>query len=45
MIADLIRAARTFRRFRQDVVIELETLRELVDLARLGGSARNAQPL
>ena len=45
MIADLIRAARTFRRFRQDVVIELETMRELVDLARLGGSARNAQPL
>jgi nitroreductase len=45
MIADLIRETRSYRRFYQDVRIEVETLEELVELARLGGSARNKQPL
>ena len=45
MIRDLILSNRSYRRFYQEVDIKLETLRELVDLARLSGSARNAQPL
>jgi nitroreductase len=35
----------SFRRFRQAESITVETVQELIDLARLGGSARNAQPL
>lgn len=44
-LKELITSTRTFRRFRQDVPVETETLLELIELARLGGSARNAQPL
>jgi len=40
-----IRQTRSFRRFWQAESIAVETLKELIDLARLGGSARNAQPL
>lgn len=45
MIRDLILKNRSCRRFYQEVDIKLETLRELVDLARLSASAMNAQPL
>ena len=45
MIRDLIIKNRTYRRFHQDLAIERETLRELVDLARLSASAANTQPL
>jgi nitroreductase len=45
MIRDLILKNRSYRRFDEKVDIKLETLRELVDLARLSASARNAQPL
>ncbi len=45
MIKDLIIENRTCRRFYQDVAIERETLRELVDLARLSASGSNKQPL
>ncbi len=45
MIRDLILKNRSYRRFYQEVNIKLETLRQLVDLARLSASARNAQPL
>ncbi|MFP3880659.1 MAG: nitroreductase family protein, partial [Dehalococcoidia bacterium] len=45
MIQDLTLRNRSYRRFYQEVDIKLETLRELVDLARLSPSARNAQPL
>jgi len=45
MIRDLIRKNRSYRRFYQEVAIELKTLRELVDLARLSASAANIQPL
>jgi nitroreductase len=45
MIRDLILRNRSYRRFYKEVDIKLETLRELVDLARLSASARNAQPL
>lgn len=45
MIRDLISKNRSYRRFYEEVDIKLETLRELVDLARLSALARNAQPL
>jgi len=45
MLRDLILRNRSYRRFHQDVPIELETLRELVDLARHSASGANRQPL
>jgi nitroreductase len=45
MIKDLVVKNRTYRRFDQGYVISMETLRELVNLARLTGSAGNKQPL
>ncbi|UCC89958.1 MAG: nitroreductase family protein [Anaerolineales bacterium] len=45
MIRDLILRNRTRRRFHPEVAIRLESLRELVDLARLSPSAANLQPL
>jgi nitroreductase len=41
-IKDLILKNRSYRRFYQDTPIRYETLRELVDLARLSASAANA---
>lgn len=45
MLRDLITLNRSYRRFDESVRIELETLRELVDLARLSASAANRQAL
>jgi len=45
MIHDLVRQTRSFRRFHQEVAIDNETLRQLVDLGRLSASGRNRQPL
>ncbi|HVO84231.1 MAG TPA: nitroreductase family protein [Syntrophobacteria bacterium] len=45
MIRELVERNRSYRRFYQDVRIALETLRELVDLARLSASGGNRQPL
>lgn len=45
MLKDLILKNRSYRRFYQDEEVTVETLQELVDLARLSPSARNAQPL
>ena len=45
MLKDLVRKNRSYRKFKQAVPIEIETLRELVDLARLSASALNMQPL
>jgi len=45
MIRDLIVKNRSYRRFHEEFVIKHETLRELVDLARLSASAANLQPL
>jgi nitroreductase len=45
MLKDLILKNRSYRRFYQDKSISEEELMELVDLARLSPSARNAQPL
>jgi len=42
---DLVKKTRTFRRFVQEATISVSTLEALIDLARLAGSARNAQPL
>ena len=44
-IGELVLKNRTYRRFFENVPIEHETLRQLVDLARLSGSAANLQPL
>jgi len=45
MIRELIQRNRSYRRFYQDVAVEHDTLRELVDLARQSASAANLQPL
>lgn len=45
MIRDLIIKNRSCRRFYQGVSIELQTLKGLIDLARLSASAANLQPL
>ena len=45
MIKDLVLKNRSYRRFHQNEIIELNTLTELVDLARLSASAANLQPL
>jgi nitroreductase len=45
MIRDLIKKTRSYRRFYQEFRVDLETLRELVDLARLSAAAGNLQPL
>jgi nitroreductase len=45
MVRDLVLKNRSCRRFYQDIKIELKTLRELIELARLSASAGNLQPL
>lgn len=45
MLEELIRKNRSYRRFHQDVPVEIETLRALVNLARLSASGANLQPL
>jgi len=45
MLEELIRKNRSYRRFHQGVAVELETLRQLVNLARLSASGSNLQPL
>ncbi len=45
MIRDLMLKNRSYRRFYEEVDIKLDTLKELVDLARHSASAMNAQPL
>jgi nitroreductase len=45
MIEDLVLKNRSYRRFHQEATVDLETLRELVNLARLSASAANVQPL
>ncbi len=44
-VKDLIIRNRSYRRFHQDMGISRETLKDLVDLARLSGSGANMQPL
>lgn len=45
MLIDLVKKSRTVRRFYQDQPVEMETLRGLVDLARLAPSGSNMQSL
>lgn len=45
MIADLVKKNRSYRRFYQDVAIDVTTLTDLINLARLCPSAANLQPL
>ncbi len=45
MIEDLVLKTRSYRRFRQDEPVGMDTLRRLVDLARITASAANFQPL
>ncbi|MDR0754254.1 MAG: nitroreductase family protein [Prevotellaceae bacterium] len=45
MIKELICKNRSYRRFYEDVNVDVQTLKSLVDLARLSPSARNLQPL
>ena len=45
MLKDLVRKNRSYRRFHQDVPVDIETLRALVNLARLSASGSNLQPL
>ena len=45
MLDDLIRKNRSCRRFIQSRLLDLNTLNELVNLARLSASAANLQPL
>ncbi|VAX29156.1 Uncharacterized nitroreductase family protein CT0345, partial [hydrothermal vent metagenome] len=45
MIEELIRKNRSCRRFYQDEAVTEETLKGLVNLARLSASAGNLQPL
>lgn len=42
---DLVLKNRSYRRYHEDFVLDAETLKELVDLARLTASAANKQPL
>ena len=45
MIKDTIIKNRSYRRFHQEVSIDIDTLKELVELARLSASTGNRQPL
>ena len=45
MLRDLVVKNRSYRRWHQDVSMDTETLRELIDLARLSPSAANRQAL
>ena len=45
MLKELVRSNRSYRRFHQEVPLDLEVLRELVDLGRLSASGANLQPL
>jgi nitroreductase len=45
MLKDLIQSNRAYRRFYEGVPISRDTLKELVDLARLSATSGNKQPL
>ncbi len=45
MLKELILSNRSYRRFHQEQAIEIDTLKELVDLARCSPSGGNMQPL
>lgn len=45
MLKELVLKTRSYRRFSGEATVALETLRELVELARLSASGANLQPL
>ena len=45
MLKELILSNRSYRRFHQEHAVDIDTLKELVDLARLSASSTNKQPL
>jgi nitroreductase len=45
MIKELIELNRSYRRFYQDKAVDMQTLKELIDLARLAPSGSNVQAL
>ncbi|NQT29159.1 MAG: nitroreductase family protein [Candidatus Saganbacteria bacterium] len=45
MLEDLVKKSRSYRRFCEEEAISADTLKELVELARLSPSASNLQPL
>ena len=45
MIEELVKGNRSYRRFHQEIAVSLETLKGLVNLARMSASAANLQPL
>lgn len=45
MIRELVEKNRSYRKFHEDAEITMETMRELVDLARLSGCGMNMQSL
>jgi nitroreductase len=45
VLRDLVVSNRSYRRFYEDVAVDCEVLKELVDLARLSASGANLQPL
>lgn len=45
MLKDLILKNRSYRRFDQSVMVPMKLLRDMVEAARLSGSAKNTQPL
>ncbi|MHB8071208.1 MAG: nitroreductase family protein [Candidatus Cryosericum sp.] len=45
MLKDLVLKNRSYRRFYEDVTVDEQTLRNLVDLARFTASSANKQPL
>ena len=45
MLKDLVNACRTYRRFYENETVSTDTLKELVDLARMTASTANSQAL
>ena len=45
MLKDLVLKNRSYRRFYREVKVEMQTLKELIDIARFTGSARNMQSM
>lgn len=45
MLSELVERNRSYRRFHQESAVEMQTLRDLVNLARLSASGANRQPL
>lgn len=45
MLKELVSKCRSYRRFHEDVRIPYDELKDMVDTARITGSAANAQPL